>query len=64
MPNKIKLNLEDLKVESFVTELNNAEKDNLRGGTHIKCGSYQCTVDCTGPEECGTVTGSPRCIAC
>jgi hypothetical protein len=33
MPKKIKLNLEDLKVESFVTALNYKEKDRIKGGS-------------------------------
>jgi hypothetical protein len=32
MPKKIKLNLEDLKVESFVTTLNDEEKYRIKGG--------------------------------
>jgi hypothetical protein len=33
MSNKIKLNLEELKVESFITSLKDEEKDKIKGGS-------------------------------
>ena len=37
MGKKIKLNLDDLKVKSFVTSLQNNEKERLRGGVQPCC---------------------------
>lgn len=48
MGKKMKLSLDDLKVQSFVTSLD-GEKDKLRGGTWSVYGS--CAV-CTLPGEC------------
>jgi hypothetical protein len=68
MPKKIKLNLEDLKVESFVTSLNRDEKDDIKGGNSMPsaCPSDACGMQagsCSGNELCGTITGNP-CQAC
>jgi hypothetical protein len=55
MPKKQKLNLEELKVQSFVTTLKEEELDKFRGGTiDSTCiGSCDCNTD---PSEC-TIDG-------
>jgi hypothetical protein len=55
MPNKIKLNLEDLKVESFITTLSDEEKDNLKGGTSQGSmpGCSLLRVQCIAASETG-----------
>ncbi len=56
MPKKIKLNLSDLKVQSFVTNLNEKEKNELKGGASLPndCYSY--------PNDC--YTNDPTCVTC
>jgi hypothetical protein len=49
MPKKIKLNLEDLKVESFVTELNKNEKKEVKGGGGTVAGT-SCNRPCIEPD--------------
>jgi hypothetical protein len=48
MPNKIKLNLEDLKIESFVTSLKDEEKDKIKGGSGAGCSLTECAF----PHNC------------
>lgn len=72
MPKKIKLNLNDLKVQSFVTTLNDWEKNELKGGTTNSwdedcpqtCMSA-CITDCAA-SVCLTTcpSGEPACQAC
>jgi hypothetical protein len=64
MPTKNKIRLENLKVSSFVTELN-SERDQVKGGatlplcnTVTRCtdcySCFGCTaLTCTACEECG-----------
>ena len=60
---KKKLELKDLKVQSFVTVLNEEEKNNVKGASAFDngetvycCTFYKCSdVDCvTHPYYCGT----------
>lgn len=62
MPKKLKLNLNDLKVQSFVTALTDEEKNRFKGAgsdgcdsggtalTHCTCVT-RCTCTCQ-PSEC------------
>ncbi len=68
MPKKIKLNLNDLKVQSFVTAFDDKEKREFIGGTSDDggvcpptCGSQCATVCSLCFTQC---TGSPICEAC
>jgi hypothetical protein len=75
MSKKIKLNLEDLKVESFVTSLNNKQKNMIKGGSNFctwtcgtNCGSncLCATFDCASDNGCGGggggTSGIQRCV--
>lgn len=44
MAKKMKLNLEDLKVQSFVTSLKKDEKDELKGGKPPVPDTFTCEV--------------------
>jgi len=65
MAKKIKLSLEDLKVQSFVTTLSNAEKSALRGGERLILnpgeldpGGIGGPGDPQASLECTTMSGS------
>lgn len=69
MPRKIKLNLNDLKVQSFVTALNEYDKAKIKGGTDTAdddCDTSTCRTcytRCTCDTACGG-TCMPSYIAC
>ena len=58
MAKKMKLKLDDLKVESFVTSLNDEEKKNINGGVtacqvDTSTSGASCYHSCTGTMSCG-----------
>ena len=56
MPKKIKLNLNDLKVQSFVTALDDKDKKKIEGGG---------SSGCTGPDEdCTFCSQDTACNSC
>lgn len=68
MPKKLKLNIQELKVQSFVTLLSEDEKNVFKGGgTDIDdCSTQSCLSNCvTCPPICtntgGGCTGHPAC---
>jgi hypothetical protein len=71
MPKKLKLNLSDLKVQSFVTSLNKEDKQNIKGGTDpvacsltlIWCCAYT-PVSCETCETCETCKTCETCHTC
>lgn len=62
MPKKIKLNLEDLKIKSFVTSLDDGDAKNVKGGEtegglscNWKCGDteyWECESDACSQDTC------------
>lgn len=65
MPKKLKLNLNELKVQSFVTALTDEEKDKYRGAGSDKCddtGGAATCVPCT--NTCGTCSCGTACQTC
>lgn len=64
MPKKLKLNLNELKVQSFITTLNDAERNMLRGGgseEQVSCTGPDCVESCTCPTDCSCATCPPIC---
>lgn len=51
---KVKLDLKDLKIESFVTLLSDEEKDAIRGGSG---GSW--SRSCVAYGQCASTSGDP-----
>ena len=61
MSKKMKLNLGEFKVTSFLTSLERDEAKKLRGGGPDT--EQECSVDsCTCETYCGCVTQVPTCI--
>jgi hypothetical protein len=58
MPKKLRLDLDGLRVQSFVTSLDKRDKSKIKGGLTINSNCPDCTeVDCytqTCFTECGT----------
>lgn len=57
-----KLNLSTIKVTSFVTSLNDEEKEKFKGGTVVELTSFDvpchtCTTPCASAEYCATEPG-------
>ncbi len=66
MPKNLKLNLNELKVQSFVTALTSEEKDRFKGGGSDGCDSpttkvthCSCNGSCGGSCSCGS-----DCLTC
>ncbi|MEL6556917.1 MAG: pinensin family lanthipeptide [Bacteroidota bacterium] len=50
---KIKLNLNALKVNSFITDLNKENADTVKGGTRITClQTIGCSIGCSADAGC------------
>lgn len=71
MPKKLKLNLKDLKVQSFVTTLKDTENKLLKGGgSEFSCPTGPGTTNrdciCCGvdPTPLSLCTSPPGCQAC
>ncbi len=62
MKKKIHLGLENLKVKSFVTSLQEAESANLKGGTEMNCISNQNCQSLITPN-CQVLTRPAVCAA-
>lgn len=58
MPKKFKLDIESLKVQSFVTSLNNEAKRKIRGGEIPTDTCFSCPDTY---QECNTYTECPTC---
>jgi len=55
MPKKLKLNMDELKIQSFITALSDEEKRNLKGaGTGVDCDTTG-SVCCTSNQNCGSI---------
>lgn len=53
MSKKMKLSLNELRVQSFVTSLNEEEKKDVLGGGTYLSGCLYCSEECdTSPVEC------------
>ncbi|MDQ1274419.1 MAG: hypothetical protein QG591_3049 [Planctomycetota bacterium] len=70
MGKKVKLNVNDLKVQSFVTALNGPEKDRVKGKGDTSIASDCCTPTGTNTGDpcymtvCGTICGGTGCGTC
>jgi hypothetical protein len=42
MPKKLKLKLEDIKIQSFVTNLSEEEQNKIKGGTDVATCTFPC----------------------
>lgn len=68
MPKKLKLDLGGLKVQSFVTSLDNGDEKKIKAGaTAATCGGETCDPECplteyTCQTDCGTCNTCP--ISC
>jgi hypothetical protein len=47
MPKKVKLNIQDLKVQSFVTSLEDDSKAKVKGGLPYTCNTCDEMTDCS-----------------
>jgi len=57
---KKKLNLNQLKVKSFVTDTSELNKETIKGGGTFRCSYYNCTiVACPPPDESVPVRTCP-----
>jgi hypothetical protein len=76
MQKKLKLNLKDLKIQSFVTSLENGDKTKIKaGGTGdtacepcqtdppVTCTCLTC-ITCITCNTCGCVTNNPKVYTC
>jgi hypothetical protein len=72
MPKKLKLGLNDLKVQSFVTSLKNEEKSLVKGASDPLCSELDCETTPYGtcetyqtcPTDCNTCVTCNTCNTC
>ena len=73
MPKKIKLNLQGLSVQSFVTSVNSGEQENVKGGLPASCATcdqcswtyfWICDPSDTFVEWCATACDCSRATYC
>lgn len=68
MPKKLKLNLNDLKIQSFVTTLKSSEEEILKGGADTGTNGESCTCNtnctCYTCGTCGTWCNTCRPSIC
>ena len=62
MPKKMKLDLKGLKVQSFVTSLEDGDKTKIKGGVSNTMNCPDCTEDCESVTFCGTCGTYCTCI--